>query len=520
MNQKSRYQEVTPLGRLLPNNKSLDLLGTARDTELTVQVIKRWVSDVFTKADNHHGFKHAQDVEEKVMSICDQRDIQISKVEKLVLRTAALLHDVGFAAYMPSWSKDRREHVKASLDFVINRLPGAPIFSNNPALLPIVFYLIAHHDDRNYKYPSLAWGGKVQLVELGEYADYLSAFETSLLLEERDHLQLLLSILAEADALTATGDTGAKRTFGYSTERGLPIFAQGNQLNAWCWEESAIGNVRIAAKGALTVAFSPGSKLLAQRGYDEMEQFIKRLCAKNNTPYYPETLTNLGDSDTPYDDSQFKVQLVSYLGWRSVETALRKLGLLGDKSLRPYADAQIMPRRYPLSNLRPTSFYVLRSQLDQHRKLQAKLLSDYALSLFDLTGVIEYNQNGDSFRLSPPIVETYYEAQERAIVTAVVDGLHRIWLARELGLKEIWVIEISDIPDKFPLVPLPLKWDDVRMFDTVPPTYEKRRFRFPTIESFPDVSGLTKVPITPENFLYFFYRDLSSLGSTGIRSSK
>ncbi|SRR6266851_2334303 len=520
MNQKSRYQEVTPLGRLLPSNNSLDLLGTARDTELTVQVIKRWVSDAFTKADNHHGFKHAQDVEEKVMSICDQRDIQISKVEKLVLRTAALLHDVGFAAYMPSWSKDRREHVKASLDFVINRLPGAPIFSNNPALLSIVFYLIAHHDDRNYKYPSKIREGKVELAELGKYTDYLDEFESSLSLEERHRLWLLLDVLAEADALTATGDTGAQRTFSYSIERGLSVFAEGNPLNAWCWEESAIGNVRLAAKGALTVAFSRESKLLARRGYDEMEEFIKKLCAKNNVPYYRETLTNLDDNDASHGNTQFKVKLASYLDWKSLEARLRKVTLLGDRSLLPYSSAQIMPRRYTVSDLRPTSLYVLRSQIEQHRNLQTKLLLDYELSLFDLTGIIEYNQNGDTFLLSPPIVETYYEAQERSIVTAVVDGLHRIWLARELGLKEIWVIEISNIPDKFPLVPLPLKWDDVRMFDTVPPTYEKRRFRFPTIESFPDVSGLTKAPITPENFLYFFYRDLSSLGSSGIRSTK
>src|SRR5216684_2476049 len=115
MNQKSRYQEVTPLGRLLPSNNSLDLLGTARDTELTVQVIKRWVSDAFTKADNHHGFKHAQDVEEKVMSICDQRDIQISKVEKLVLRTAALLHDVDLRRICQAGQKIDESMLKQAL---------------------------------------------------------------------------------------------------------------------------------------------------------------------------------------------------------------------------------------------------------------------------------------------------------------------------------------------------------------------------------------------------------------------
>jgi hypothetical protein len=504
--------------QLLFNSLPRDSFDTDAKIQPILQLVRKWVNDAFAQVDNYHGSKHVQKVEENVIFICDHLDIQVSNVEKLLLCTAALLHDVGFAAYSPSWSQDRREHVNASLDFTMDNLTKVPIFSLNPAFLPIVCYLIAHHDDRNFKYPSAVREGKVEAVVLGRYTSYLDEFELSLSLEQKQRLQFLLDVLAVADALTATGEEGAKRTFGYSRERGLLTFAPGNRLNAWCWEESAVGNVRLAAKGSLTSAFSSESKRIAQEGYEAMEHFIKTMCFKNNEIYFPETFTNLGDSDVSLDDPQYKVQLLSYLDWKPLKAKLRNVPLLGDKSLFPYANAQIKAHKYTIRDLRPTSLYVLRSQLERHRKLQVNLQLDYKLSLFDLTGIIEYKQNGDSFLLSPPIVETYYETMEHAMVTAIVDGLHRIWLARELGLEEIWLIEISTISDKFPLVPLPLNWDEVQLSDTVPSTSDKRRFRFPTIESFPNISDITKVPITQENFRYFFYRDLSSLGSSGIRS--
>ena len=506
----SRYQERDASGKQLLSDLSLSSL------DLSLHLIRQWVSSAFSGVDNHHGLAHAQEVEKYVIFICSHTDVDISKAEELVLRIAATVHDVGYAMYSLQWSPDRREHVKASLDFASGRLLTLPIFSDNPALLSIVCYLIARHDDINYQYPSLALKGKVQPVELGEYAIYLSEFEASLSREERERLLLLLNVLVVADGLTATGEAGAQRTFNYSSERGLPLIGRGNPLNAWCWEESALGNVRLAAKRAVLAAFSLESKRLAREEYSAMEHFVKILCAENNIPYCCETLTNLGDSDI----SNFVFQLVSYADWESLESAMRKVELLGDRSLLPYFSAPIAPRRCIISDLRPTSYYVLRSQIEQHRKLQTKLQSDYMLSLFDLIGMFQYKQNGDSFCISPPIVETYYEPTEGATVTAIVDGLHRLWLARELGLEEVWVIEVSNVPEKFPLVPLPLHWHDVRMVDSVPETSNKRRFRFPSIEDFPDISNLSQVPVTSKNYRYFFYRDLASLGSSGIRGGE
>ncbi|HLI71596.1 MAG TPA: HD domain-containing protein [Ktedonobacteraceae bacterium] len=482
-----------------------------------LEEVRRWATDALRQVDSYHGVLHAQAVANNIALLCNSSDIPLAKAEEIALRIAAWLHDVGYAQYSPNWSQDRREHVKAGLDFASRHLPQLRVFSQSPWLLSLVCYFIAHHDDINYQYPSMALQGEAKPVDLGNYADDLNQLEISLSAEERKRLHSLLNILVVADSLAATGDAGAERTFHYSLERGLPVFAQGNPLNAWCWEESAIGNVRLAAKRALISAFSSYSKLLAQKEYDQMEDFVEKICDQSNAIYCPETLAWMNISE---DTTQDEIRLLSYLNWTTLEGILRKVELQGDRKLLPYSHARIALRRCAISDLRPTSFYVLESRLEEHRKLQARLQHDYVLSLFDLTGMLRYKQNDRSFLISPPIIETYYESEENAMITAIVDGLHRLWLARELGLSEVWVIEISDIPQQFPLVPLPLQWKDVRVVTSVPSPEHKRRFRFPSFEDFPDISNLTSVPVTAENYQYFFYRDLKELGSTGIRSAK
>ena len=126
-----------------------------------------------------------------------------------------------------------------------------------------------------------------------------------------------------------------------------------------------------------------------------------------------------------------------------------------------------------------------------------------------------------SYRMAPPIVERYYEPTEDKYLSVILDGLHRVWLARELGLKSIWVIEIADIPETLLPVALPLQWEDVKIVEAVPPTNAKRRFRYSSPEELRmSLASLTDSPINKDNFQYFLYRDLGALGSSGIRSTQ
>lgn len=486
--------------------------------------VQSLVRQAFKGDDPYHGVEHAMDVEKNVFLICEQPDIEVSNIEKFLLRAAALLHDIGYSAYQPTWSRDRREHVEAGIRLVTRLLKDAPIFRAEPDLTLFVLYLIAYHDDTNYKYPTMARDGEVVPVHLGEYGSHMETFEQLLDTAEQIRLRLMLAILREADAMAATDTAGAQRTYNYSVGRGLPIFASGNPLNAWCWEESAIGNVRVGARRLLIDAVSAEGRKLARAHFAAMEAFVEAKCAEHNVPYIPDGgLTLKPDtSAVALKATEEPFRIIRYQGWDVLEATLREVALNGDRSILPYAKATIRPRRMAICDLRPSAYYALRKQIAGHYALHEALQREYVFSLFDLTGFIDYVHDGDgvAFRMAPPLIETYHEPTENAAVSVIVDGLHRVLLARELGIESIWVIEITDIPPQYPLVPLPLRWEDVELCDSVPPTHAKRKFRFPTLEQFPDVSEFSSVHIDESNYLYFFYRDLGALGSDGIRQAR
>jgi hypothetical protein len=479
----------------------------------TLLYLQGLVRKAFGNSDPYHGLGHALDVEKNVFMLCDQPDIEVSRVEKVILRAAALMHDIGHSAYEEGWSQDRREHVQVGLDFVFSQLRNTAVFNDHPDLIDYVGYLTAYHDNTIYTYPSQLHDGAVQPLSIGGmYPEQLAKFEQALTPEEKERLQWLLSILREADALAATDKDGAKRAYDYARERDLPIFAEGDPLRAWSQGESAIGNVRLSAKRTLLTAVSGQGKQNALTQYANAEKFVESTCKQRGVTYIPETppVQPLPDEKRAQPD----IKLTRAYSWEHLETQLREVVLMGDDSLRPYEKATIKARKISLDDLRPTAYYALQTQLHAHHQLATALQLNYRLSLFDQTTMIEYERGNERFQIAPPLVETYHEPAEHKTITAVVDGLHRILLARQLGLDSLWVIDISDIPEEYPLVPLPLQWDDVEVCETVPPSRAKREFRFPTLEEFPiEMTRRTRVNITQDNFLYFFYRDLSAFGS-------
>jgi hypothetical protein len=508
----------------LPDDQTVKMTDSARDALFTdvyvaptLLYLQGLVRKAFGNTDPYHGLGHALDVEKNIFALCEQRDLQVGNVDKLVLRAAALMHDIGYAAYEPHWSNDRREHIQVGLDFVFSQLRNTPIFAEFPDLINEVVYLIAYHDSTNYQFPSLQHDGRVKPVELGIYSAQIEAFEESLTAAQRERLQTLLGILREADAMVATDTAGARRTFNYSRDRGLPLFAEGDPLRAWCWEESAVGNVRLSAKRALLDTVSDYGKRAARQQYAAAESFIERTCRMHGVDYIAETrpIPLLPPANS------LDVRLMRAQTWGALVAMLRAVTLLGDETLRPYADATITPRKVHIDDLRPTAYYALKTQIEWHHQLASALQRRYALSLFDLTTAIDCEHQATPFRIAPPLVETYHEPTENKTVSAIVDGLHRVLLARQLGIDSLWVIDLRDIPPHYPLVPLPLAWGDVTLCDAVPPTHAKRKFRFPQLEDFPadEMAQHTRVSISRDNYLYFFYRDLSELGSEGVRAA-
>lgn len=213
----------------------------------------------------------------------------------------------------------------------------------------------------------------------------------------------------------------------------------------------------------------------------------------------------------------FNLNIVDTQGFDDLRELLRDIRLKGDSTVKVYERATITMRKYKISDLSPLSLYLLRPQLSLHQNIFAHLMNHYQLNLFALAGIMDYERTDEYFRMVPPIVEVYFDPKLGKKVAAVIDGLHRTYAARQLGLEELWVVEVSDVPTLLPPVALPVSWEDVKLYDVVPHIAEKRRYRYQAPADYPGLSTITKVPIRKENYIYFLYRDFEVLGSSGIR---
>lgn len=213
-----------------------------------------------------------------------------------------------------------------------------------------------------------------------------------------------------------------------------------------------------------------------------------------------------------------QISIVSAKPWREIEASLRRVPLQGDNTLLPYADAVISSRVVETDTIAPLARYVLFDHLKTQAQLHATFIRQAKIDTLDLHGKrggIRYRVGADSeiWEMVPPIVEV---SDIDGGVPVLLDGEHRFMLARELGQK-VRVIWIEQVDKRAPTMAKPIEWGEVSVHNEVPPLINKRDYRYPTLGSFPDISGLSRVPVTEENYLYFFYRDLSGVCSSGVR---
>ena len=288
---------------------------------------------IFSLANQTHGLKHAHEVEQLVLEIVQEPEFVSIPLDTTVLSAAAVLHDSGHTRARPSWSSDRVEHVEESVRIAQEALATVAPFDTDPDRLRQVCYLILHHDQTNYLFPIKTRDGKPAIsVQFGKRFRW-----PYILPDEEKSVRAMLAILREADALTATGTKGAKRTLEYSRSRGIPLLAAGNPLNAWMWEESAVGNARLAAKRALLDAFTRRGKEIAWQGYLETEEVIRELAEENGVPYHKEIhLSDLRGIVHQPSDVMFHINRVH--SWEQLVDSLRLIKLNGDANLQLYQE--------------------------------------------------------------------------------------------------------------------------------------------------------------------------------------
>lgn len=163
---------------------------------------------------------------------------------------------------------------------------------------------------------------------------------------------------------------------------------------------------------------------------------------------------------------------------------LRKVTMLKNPSVKIYKDAFISLEKINTDFLTPPQRYILRDNIKNKLELKFTLEKRIQLNLFNIDGYIEFINNdlysiyyGKTFTLLPPIIEESIEENGK-VFNIINDGMHRIYLARLLGIIPK-VVFIRGIPKEYPYYAYPLRngWDDVIEIDSIQPNYIKKLHR-------------------------------------------
>lgn len=218
-----------------------------------------------------------------------------------------------------------------------------------------------------------------------------------------------------------------------------------------------------------------------------------------------------------HDQTDQTVQLLRQESWPELETQLRDVSLLGDPSQKPYQNAKLELKTISTDEVWPVARYILEDHLEVQRFLHSVFMAEHGIDTLDLEDdqtrvLFHLDGEPEEWALIPPIVE------ESSVdgKPLLVDGEHRFFLARELGvpIKVIWV---SHVPEIYPVVATPIEWNEVELQAEVPDISLKRKYRYPKLSDFPDISSFSNIKITQDNYLYFFFRDLTPVCTSGVR---
>lgn len=167
-----------------------------------------------------------------------------------------------------------------------------------------------------------------------------------------------------------------------------------------------------------------------------------------------------------------------------------------DGGIPVYADANIDLLQFDPTDVYPTALYVLQEHLDR-LLVMYNVMREFGVDILNLQGIYNY---ADGIVIAPPLVELCDG------VPAIVDGIHRFYLAGALG-KPVTAIYVEGANPDYPLVSYPVSWEEVNLYQSRPTDPKLlRKVRY----GIEDTSeGLRK-----------YYRDLKFLGSSGRRPRK
>ena len=189
-----------------------------------------------------------------------------------------------------------------------------------------------------------------------------------------------------------------------------------------------------------------------------------------------------------------KIEVIRRIDFSELERKVREVPLRGKdfdgKEIRVYEHAHISLRTMHPDEVNPTTFYLLRSNLEFQRALREHLMSTQGIDTLNLEGALEIlNEKGELWTLTPPIIEVtprlvryqpkegeiYYRDVVKVQIPIINDGAHRIALARELGIL-FRALFISGADENFPFYAHPNEWSRTKVVDFVPSDKRDKKF--------------------------------------------
>lgn len=170
---------------------------------------------------------------------------------------------------------------------------------------------------------------------------------------------------------------------------------------------------------------------------------------------------------------------------------LRKVTMLKNDKIYPYAEAAITMEYLDPKILTPPQNYILSSalqniiDLDNSFKALSDQPPDYeCYDMFNLSGgFLEYStfESSDGpviTTLLPPIIEESIE-DDGSVKLIICDGMHRVYLSMIKHLRYVNCVYIRGIDKRYPYYAYPVVggWDNVKVIDKLEPGYIKKFHR-------------------------------------------
>ena len=180
-----------------------------------------------------------------------------------------------------------------------------------------------------------------------------------------------------------------------------------------------------------------------------------------------------------------RVKIVGEIEFDELKRRIRRVPLMqkhiNGSEIYVYEEADISVRRIHVNDVNPTTFYLLRDNIDFQRSLRRVLL-EQGIDTLQLTRAYNIeNEKGEVWTLMPPIIEVtqrdviYFPRDGEIMYNDIVglqipiinDGAHRVSLARENG-GLFTAIYITNVNKEFPFYAHPNPWERVKIVDSVP----------------------------------------------------